>query len=130
MVSILLVEDREDVREAISDVLIQAGHSVQEAYDGNDAWPFIEHGDYDMMITDIMMPNKNGFDLINDLRSFNPELKIIAISGGGNYLNSKLTVTLASLNADASIPKPFTPEQILTAVENVMHPHTAGPSVG
>ena len=82
MAHILLVEDHPDVREAVHDVLVQSGHSVQEAFDGEDAWPFIQNGCYDLMITDIMMPNKNGFDLINDVRKHHPDLKIIAISGG------------------------------------------------
>ena len=120
MLNILLVEDHEDVREALSEVLEQVGHIVTQAHDGQQAENCINDNTYDVIITDIMMPNKTGFDLINETKDKEPETKIIAISGGGNYLTTDLTKHLAELRADKAIAKPFMPNQILEALEEVM----------
>jgi DNA-binding response OmpR family regulator len=120
MANILLVEDHEDVREALSEVLLMAGHKVNEAHDGLQADALLKTNTYDLMITDIMMPNKTGFDLINEMREKKPAMKIIAISGGGKYLTSELTTHLATLKADKALAKPFMPAQILQAVNDVL----------
>lgn len=125
MAKILLVEDNDDVREAINDVLMMAGHEVTQTYDGSDAEPFIIHDEFDVMVTDIMMPNKNGFDLINDAREKKPAMKIVAISGGGNHVTSKCTTSLANLSVDASLVKPFTPEDILSTVDQIIRAEKA-----
>ncbi len=118
--NILLVEDHEDVREAISEVLTHADHTVTEAYDGLEAEKLIAQQTFDIMITDIMMPNKTGFDLINETKDKYPKMKVIAISGGGNYLTADLTKHLADLRADKALAKPFMPNQILDAIQEVM----------
>ncbi len=120
MPNILLVEDHEDVREALCEVLELSGHTVTQALNGMEAEKFLGKEIYDIIITDIMMPHKTGFDLINDVKDKNPEMKVIAISGGGNYLTSELTQHLANLRADKALAKPFMPAQILQAVEDVL----------
>ena len=120
MANILLVEDHEDVREALSEVLEHDGHSVTQAHDGLQAEKFIKTQTYDVMITDIMMPNKTGFDLINETKDNNPKMKIIAISGGGNYLTSDLAKHLANLRADKALTKPFMPSDITDAIKEVL----------
>lgn len=120
MAKILLVEDHEDVREALSEILEQHDHDVTQALDGMEAGKFIQDNIYDIIITDIMMPNKTGFDLINETKDSNPKMKIIAISGGGNYLTSDLTRHLANLRADRALTKPFMPHDIIDAIEDVL----------
>lgn len=117
--NILLVDDHDDVRESLSEVLSHSGHNVTEASDGVQADEFLEKNKYDVIVTDIMMPNKTGFDLITETKEKNPKMKIIAISGGGNYLTSDLTKHLASMRADKALSKPFMPEQILEAIKEV-----------
>lgn len=116
---ILLVEDHEDVRDALCEVLRSADHDVTEVCDGEEASKRLEEEKYDVMITDIMMPNKTGFDLISEIRENGTDIKVIAISGGGNYLTSELTTHLASLQADKSLAKPFMPMDILQAVKEL-----------
>ncbi|MCB9964843.1 MAG: response regulator [Rhodospirillales bacterium] len=120
MANILLVEDHEDVREALCEILQQAGHAVTEAHDGVQAETFLGKNRYDLMITDIMMPNKTGFDLIDDVKKSHQNMKIIAISGGGNYLTSSMTTKLANLRADKALSKPFMPNQIIQAIDDIM----------
>lgn len=119
MVKILLVDDHDDVREVLSDVLEREGHDITEASDGDDAVKHIRAEDYDLVITDIMMPNKNGFELISEIRVLKPEIKIIAISGGGNYASAKMTTSLAT-GVDKTLTKPFSPEDITDAVSSLI----------
>ncbi|MBF0474756.1 MAG: response regulator [Deltaproteobacteria bacterium] len=83
MAKILVVDDDASFRHMLCLSLGKDGHSVVEASDGNMAVKLVGNESVDLVITDIIMPDKEGIELILELKKTNPEIKIIAISGGG-----------------------------------------------
>lgn len=120
MAKILIVDDIEDTRDGLQVVLEKLGHDIDAANDGEDADHFIASFDYDLVVTDIMMPNKNGFDLIRTIREESPETKILAISGGGQFVKSDLMSTLAGIDSNKSMQKPFTKKEFVGVVSELL----------
>ncbi len=120
MASILVVDDEEPIRFAFRLVLEDAGYSVDEAEDGVKALKALAARDYNLLITDIVMPNRDGIETILHLKQEKPDLPIIAISGGGK-LGSETYLEMASMfNAEASLSKPVTSMELLAAVKRVL----------
>lgn len=92
--SVLIVDDDPLVRESFRDHFTDLGATVSIAVNGQDAIRLLTDGyTYDLVVTDILMPNRDGIELIRTLRTINPTIKVIAISGGGtgdalDYLTS------------------------------------------
>lgn len=120
MAKILIVDDVEDTRDGLQVVLEKLGHEIDSANDGEDAELFTNSFDYDLIVTDIMMPNKNGFDLIKSIRKNKPDSKILAISGGGQFVKSDLMSTLAAIDSDKALQKPFTKREFVSAVSELL----------
>ena len=83
MARILVVDDESPIRDMFRRILEPEGHEVVEASNGNEALQALQETSFDLVITDINMPFKDGIETIIDLRRNYPEIKIIAISGGG-----------------------------------------------
>ncbi len=120
MEKILVIEDDNEVRDYLESVLSRAGYVVITAGNGKEGVEAFRDFPTDLVITDIIMPEKDGIETIMDLRRFNEHLKVIAISGGGrgepeNYLHSAKL-----LGANVTMKKPFTNEEMLTAVKNLL----------
>ena len=120
MYKILSVEDNPEVMEALSDTLELADFPVKRAYDGEEALEILKEEEFDLVVTDIMMPKKPGFDVIRYTKSHHPKTKIIAVSGGGNFISSRLTVSLANLEADICLQKPFDLDTFLNAIDRAL----------
>ncbi len=120
MTRILIIEDDQLVRDYLVDVLRRAGYQVESAADGMAGVEICRQQTMDLVITDIIMPEKDGIETIMDLRRENAGLKVIAISGGGrsepeNYLHSARL-----LGADVAMKKPFTNKELLGAVADLL----------
>ncbi len=116
MAKILIIEDDEEVREYLESVLSRAGYECLSAPNGKAGVEIFNASPADVVITDIIMPEKDGIETIMDLRRRNSNLKVIAISGGGraepeNYLRSAKL-----LGANKTMKKPFTNEEMLQAI--------------
>lgn len=122
MARILLVEDDEAVREILRKTLVAAGYEVEEAPDGVVALAAYRRQPIDLVITDLVMPEKDGLETIMDLRRLNPAVKIIAMSGGGWTLGPGQIYleTARVLGALEILAKPFTASTLLTAVSEVL----------
>ena len=122
MAHILVIDDEVQIRDVLRTVLERVGYDVTEAGDGNEGLQIYAEGGVDLVVTDIIMPEKGGIDTIMDLRRDFPEAKIIAISGGGmcgdvSYLDMALGV-----GADRAIGKPFVLDDFLESVEELLAP--------
>jgi two-component system, chemotaxis family, chemotaxis protein CheY len=119
---ILLVEDDEAVREILRKALVSAGHEVEEAQNGNVALACYQREASDVVITDLVMPEKDGLETIMELRRLNPAVKIIAISGGGRTLGpgQLYLETARAIGALQILAKPFTGSALLTALNQVL----------
>ena len=120
MARILIIEDDNEVREFLDSLLGRAGYGTATAVNGKVGVELFAASPFDLVITDIIMPEKDGIETIMDMKRTNPALKVIAISGGGraepeNYLHSARL-----LGADRTIKKPFTNEDILEAVRTLL----------
>lgn len=125
MASILLIDDDAGVRRFVSAVLQRAGHKVLEAADGLKGLRALAENSVDLVITDLIMPEKEGLETIHELRQTGSKVGILAISGGfpGNPLN--ILDMAKRIGADAALGKPFTPSELLDAVERLLRAPTA-----
>lgn len=112
---ILLVDDDKLFSRMMSTTLSALGQ-VSVATDGGEALDKLCHDDYDLMITDIFMPNKEGIEVIRQTKSIHPNIKIIAISSGGSFQYPSFLKMAESFGADASLKKPFSPQELLETI--------------
>jgi len=105
--------------------LAEFGHVVIEASNGIEGLALYPAGGVDLVITDIIMPGKEGIEVIMELRLRHPHLKIMAISGGGR-VDSKDYLRIAKfLGASKVLGKPFSNEELLAALNELLPPATA-----
>jgi DNA-binding response OmpR family regulator len=121
MARILVIEDEEDIRGLYKRLLKQAGHEVIEAPDGDLGITLYRSEHPDLIITDIIMPGKEGIETIMELRRDFKNVKIIAISGGGQVMPGSVCLQLAEkLGASKTLAKPFSKQELLEAVAEVL----------
>jgi CheY-like chemotaxis protein len=130
MQQILIVDDEPDVREALKRVLNRAGYSVRTAPDAIDAMAELQRMPADVVITDIVMPKINGVQAIEMICKAFPTIRIIAISGGGNfgataYKPMAITTTAYLASAQSAgahlvLTKPFEAVDLIQAVEELL----------
>jgi len=116
MSRILVIDDDEQVRALLSEILRRAGHDVAEAVNGADGLAQYQARPADLVITDLIMPEKEGVETILELRKAYPTVRIIAISGGGRAGPRNLLPIAAAVGARRVIVKPFSRQEILEAV--------------
>jgi CheY-like chemotaxis protein len=113
MKKILLVDDDPVFRTATGRGLRQSGYEVVEAADGAQAFKLFDQHSFDLVITDVFMPEKEGLETIRELRVRFPKLKLVAISGGGLMRAGDCLELAKMLGADAILRKPFNLPQLL-----------------
>ncbi|MAE70274.1 MAG: response regulator [Gemmatimonadetes bacterium] len=113
----MVVDDEAPVRLILRKQLERAGHRVHEAENGDVALGLLSTESVDLVITDILMPEKDGLETIMALRTQHPKIKIIAISAPTNQLYLQ---TAISLGAHAAFPKPFGLAEIERTVEQLL----------
>ena len=119
MARILLIEDQTDVLESVAALLRTGGHSVETASSGEAALRLFESTRPELVITDILMPDMDGLELIHRLRDLDANVKVIAVSGAmvPQYLR-----TAKLLGAVRVLSKPFTRATLLFAVDTALAP--------
>lgn len=121
--SILVADDEDSILSLLQHLLRGAGHTVAAVSSAREACVQLGERRFDLVITDVLMPDGDGIDLINELKKVQPEARILAMSGGGRYLEGSDYLKLAiGLGAHHAIMKPFTWEQLEAAIENAMGP--------
>jgi DNA-binding NtrC family response regulator len=117
MARILVVEDDTHVRHFLCDILIKQGHTLHDATDGAEAFGIVEREPIDCVITDILMPGVEGIELIANLHKYRPEIKVIAVSGGGRVDATHYLDMAGEFGADRVIFKPFESQKIIDTVD-------------
>lgn len=119
MFRILLIDDDDLLRGVLAKSLTHAGHTVLQAADGQQGIQVACTTAVDLVITDLVMPVKEGVETIMVLRRQQPKLPVIAMSGGVS--NSGLYLDIATkIGAKRVLPKPFTPGELMRTIEEVM----------
>jgi DNA-binding NtrC family response regulator len=116
---ILVVDDDTNFRQMLCQTLERAGYRVVEAEDGNVALKACEVEVPGLVITDILMPEKEGLETIQELRAKYPEVNIIAMSGGGRISPDSYLPLAKSLGAVRTLQKPFRREEVIKAVQEL-----------
>jgi DNA-binding NtrC family response regulator len=116
MAKILVIDDETLLAKSLSIILTKAGHTVMTAENGQIGLAMFASAHPDLVITDIIMPVADGIETIQALRAQAPNLPVIAISGGGRTKNIDFLRVARKLGSSATLDKPFTKEQLLTAV--------------
>lgn len=122
MARILVVDDDEIVRAALCGVLSAKGHAVSETESGQSAVHLHRAEPFKLIITDILMPDFDGIEVIRRLRQVDPGVKIMAVSGGGWADPDHFLAMAERLGADATFSKPFNWETLVAAVERLVAP--------
>jgi CheY-like chemotaxis protein len=120
MPRLLLIDDDDEMRSMLRRILQRAGYETLEAADGRAGLDLLRHNPVDLLITDIIMPDMEGIELILQLRQINPNLHIIAISGGGRLAPENYLELAKACGATNVLAKPFEIEQLLSSVKELL----------
>lgn len=120
MATVLVIDDDEEHRTLVREILVRAGHRVEEAADGAQGLRLFGIRRPDLVVTDINMPGIDGHEVISALRVQHADVPIIAISGGGAVEKDELLLRAASLGATEVIMKPFEFRQLVGAVSRAV----------
>jgi CheY-like chemotaxis protein len=117
--TILLVEDDESVRCVVQRIIERQGHAVLPASNGKAALQALESHRFDLVITDIVMPEMDGLELVRALRRMADRPRVIAMSGGRGSATSYLAMAL-TFGAEATLAKPVSGNELIDEIERVM----------
>ncbi len=120
MAQILIIDDEEQVRTMLARMLRQAGYEVIEAEDGKVGSALFRAEPVDLIITDILMPEKDGLEVMREMTKEFPTVKIFAFTGGGTTGRLNLLPAAEHMGAIRTFKKPFGRSELLTAVEEVI----------
>ncbi len=120
MPGILIVEDDNDLREMLKLALLRRKFTVMEALNGKEAITHFKPSLTDLVITDLIMPEEDGLKVIMKLREMNPDIRIIAISGGGKAGPGSYLNLAKALGADNIYSKPFSINDMIARIEELL----------
>mgnify|MGYP001010611858 CR=1 FL=1 len=117
MLRVLVIDDEAMVRKIVRKMLERSGHTVVEAENGKLGIEQLKTATFDLVITDIIMPEMEGIETLINVKRQRPETQVIAMSGGGRTGNVDFLQTAQKLGAAAILHKPFTMASLASAVE-------------
>lgn len=121
MAKILIMDDDNQFRVMLRIMLENAGYKdIEEAENGNIGMKLIRNSHFDLVITDIIMPDKEGIETIIEIRKNFPAIKIIAMSGGGKVGADSYLVMAGHLGAGRTLSKPFQQSELVDAVRELL----------
>ncbi|MFY9924532.1 MAG: response regulator [Opitutaceae bacterium] len=126
MARILIIDDEDDMRMTLRAVLGRNGHTIAEARNGREALRLFQRTEFDLLITDILMPEMEGLELLMEVRKLRRPAKAIAISGGGRVSAHDCLSLARHMGAATVLAKPFTSEMLLGAVDGLLEDCGAG----
>ncbi len=113
---ILVIEDHAPMAKIIETILVADCHTVAHAADGRAGMQLFLSQHFDLVITDILMPNQEGLETIREMVAHNPGVKIIAVSGSGRDGGMDYLRIAQAFGAVSTLQKPFQPEDLLRLV--------------
>jgi len=121
--AILVADDEADMRDLLQHWLVEAGHSVMVASSGTAAGRLVLKHSFDLVITDVLMADGDGLELIEQMKRSQPAARILAISGGGRYIEGDDCLKIArGFGAHWALMKPFNREQLLSSIAQTLAP--------
>jgi CheY-like chemotaxis protein len=120
MARILLIDDDDPVRTTLRQMLEQFGHTVIEARNGKEGLALFQPATVDVVITDVVMPEKDGLEVLRELRRMHPSVKIIAISGAERARAADYLQMAKFLGAATVLAKPLSIDALMAAVNELL----------
>ncbi|MDB6130795.1 MAG: Response regulator, CheY-like receiver [Verrucomicrobiales bacterium] len=120
MSRILLIEDDDSFRTMLGKTLTYFGHTVIEARNGKEGLELFPQACADLVITDLLMPEKEGLEVLMELRKMRPSAKIIAMSGGGRNSAADYLAIAKSMGAAKVLAKPFTNVVLIATINELL----------
>ena len=121
MFNILIIEDDDLVQNMISSVLRKNGYQVSSASNGVEGVEKVRSGNPDLAITDILMPDKEGIQTIVEIKQMRPDIKIIAMSSGGQAKNMSFLNMAKKVGAEYVLQKPFKPSELINIINKLLN---------
>ena len=121
MARLLIVDDDNMVRAMLQQMLERAGYDVIAAKNGVEAELICSQKKPNLVITDIVMPEKEGLELIRDLKLMFPDIKLIAISGGGRISSDDYLTIARGLGAIYTLKKPISQVELLNTIKELLN---------
>src|SRR5579864_6105382 len=115
--TILIADDDRAIRTVLSQALGRLGHDVRTTGNAATLWRWIEDGEGDLAITDVVMPDENGLDLLPRIKKIRPELRVIVMSAQNTLLTA---VKAAERGAFEYLPKPFDLAELVAVVNRAL----------
>ncbi|MGI9465130.1 MAG: sigma 54-interacting transcriptional regulator, partial [Aestuariivirgaceae bacterium] len=115
--SILLADDDAGIRTVLNQALSRAGYQVRSSSTAASLWKQIAAGDGDLVVTDVILPDDNGFDVLTRIKRIRPELPVVVISANNTIMTA---ITAAERGAYEYLPKPFDLDELLKVVERAL----------
>jgi YesN/AraC family two-component response regulator len=122
MTRVLIIDDEAPIRSMLKLMLERDGYEVAEAPDGMEAIRIYRQNPADLIITDLIMPNQDGIGMIIALKKEFPDVKIIAMSGGGLNKPDGYLKGAKKLGAACTLTKPIDRDEMLRAIKDVLQP--------
>ncbi len=122
---ILVIDDEDQIRAMLRQALESSGHEVLEANNGEEGVRIYQKQPADLVITDILMPEKEGLESIRELRGLDPAVRVIAISGGGRFHTMDVLGLARMLGARRTFWKPFDLAKVVAAVQEELEDRPA-----
>ena len=123
MAKVLLVDDEKSILDMVAEILQRNGHEVTPVSAASEAVKLFKEEPFDLVVTDLVMPGVSGIDMILEMRDIAPEIKILAISGGGGITGRFDYLPIASLiGAGDILKKPFSIDEFNRKVEELLQP--------
>lgn len=126
MAKILIVDDDDAFRKVLRMLLTRMGHEVTEANDGRTAWSTFQAHPAELVIMDLIMPEKEGLETIQQFRRHKAPAKILAISGGGRVDARDILRVAEQFGADKVLAKPFSSDDLSLALKELLPAQPAG----
>lgn len=124
MSRIMVVDDLPQIAELLEALLSAEGHEVEVCHDGQSAINKLQDGDYDLLVTDIVMPEQDGLELLRFVRENLPapknHMRVVAMSAGCRVISARAALNAAERYADKIMHKPFEDEDMLAAVREML----------
>ena len=120
MARILIIDDDDIIRRMLSLMLTKAGYDVLDAADGKEGLKQFRENEIDLVITDLIMPEKEGIEMIMELKNDFPDVKIIAMSGGAQMGPEGYLQLADALGAQRTLKKPIARDDLLGAIEEIL----------
>lgn len=121
MANILIIDDDPLVLETFQIVIKELGHTTETAANGDIGLKAIGNGSFDLVISDVIMPDKDGLEVLMEAKQSYPDLKIVIVSGGGRISKEDCLDMAKALGADAVLEKPVTVDKLSAKINELLN---------